>query len=259
MNERRGVLEVEYVYQSDKGKVRKINEDAVAVFDHSKEYILAVVADGMGGHQAGDVASQLTIDNLYHKWEELEYPLDRDNVENWLRDAIRAVNNIVYEKANTDSNYFGMGTTVVVAFCTKEFISIAHIGDSRAYVMNKKAWKQVTSDHSLVAELVRKGQLSEEDADHHPKRNVILKALGTELDLEPDIYSSNWNEVERLLICSDGLTNKISDQELHDIVSSSPLDSLTQTLIDKANTRGGEDNITLAILEYQPTVGESPC
>src|SRR5699024_5676932 len=118
---------------------------------------------------------------------------------------------------------------------------------------------QVTADHSLVAELVRKGQLSEEDADHHPKRNVILKALGTELDLEPDIYSSNWNEVERLLICSDGLTNKISDQELHDIVSSSPLDSLTQTLIDKANTRGGEDNITLAILEYQPTVGESPC
>src|SRR5699024_3969063 len=180
LNERRGVLEVEYVYQSDKGKVRKINEDAVAVFDHSKEYILAVVADGMGGHQAGDVASQLTIDNLYHKWEELEYPLDRDNVENWLRDAIRAVNNIVYEKANTDSSYFGMGTTVVVAFCTKEFISIAHIGDSRAYVMNKKAWKQVTSDHSLVAELVRKGQLSEEDADNHPKKNVILKALGTE-------------------------------------------------------------------------------
>ncbi len=125
--------------------------------------------------------------------------------------------------------------------------------------MNKSGWKQVTDDHSLVGELVRTGQLSEEDAQVHPRRNVILKALGTELDLEPDIYFTNWDDFDRLLICTDGLTNKVSDQELHDIIVENNTDEIGQRLIDLANDRGGEDNITLAYMEQHHKVGDSSC
>ncbi|WP_208589221.1 Stp1/IreP family PP2C-type Ser/Thr phosphatase [Gracilibacillus suaedae] len=249
---------MKYVYQSDKGKVRKLNEDAVAVFPRENA-LLAVVADGMGGHQAGDVASKLTIEQIEKMWSELDEPLEHLDLESWLADAIKKVNNVVYEKAQSDSACQGMGTTIVVAICTAQELVIGHIGDSRAYLFNPSTWKQVTADHSLVGELVRTGQLSEEDAQVHPKRNVILKALGTERELEPDIFHAKWDKYERLLICSDGLTNKITDEELHHIIMQTEDDKLTQTLIDLANERGGEDNITLAIINQNEEVGEPPC
>ncbi len=249
---------MKYVYQSDKGKVRKLNEDAVAVFPRDNA-LLAVVADGMGGHQAGDVASKLTIEHVEKLWSELNEPLENLNLEDWLTNSIKKVNNVVYEKAQSDGSCQGMGTTIVVAICTAQEFVIGHIGDSRAYLFNQSTWKQVTNDHSLVGELVRTGQLSEEDAQVHPKRNVILKALGTELDLKPDIFQSEWNDFERLLICSDGLTNKITDEELHHIIMQTEDDKLSQTLINLANERGGEDNITLAIINQHEKVGEPPC
>lgn len=250
---------MKYVYHTDKGKIRQVNEDAVAVFNQSKDYLLAVVADGMGGHQAGDVASKLTIESLRHYWLEFTGPFDRQHIEKWLLDTIRKVNNIVYEKAKNNEECYGMGTTVVTAFCTKEFIVIAHIGDSRAYFINEGEIKQATQDHSLVAELVRTGQLSEEDALYHPKRNVILKALGTEEDLEPDICYSTWNKVNHILICSDGLTNKISDKKIHEMMQTFSINDIGPKLIDEANASGGEDNITLAIIARQVEVGESSC
>ncbi|MGP4040347.1 Stp1/IreP family PP2C-type Ser/Thr phosphatase [Gracilibacillus sp. D59] len=249
---------MKFVYQSDKGRVRQLNEDAVAVFPGDNG-LLAVVADGMGGHQAGDVASKLTIEQVEKLWSELDEPLEDLDLEKWLTDSIKEVNNVVYEKAQSDSSCQGMGTTVVVAICTADELAIGHIGDSRAYLFSQSTWKQVTNDHSLVGELVRTGQLSKEDAQVHPKRNVILKALGTELDLEPDIFHSKWNDFSRLLICSDGLTNKITDEELHQIIMQTEDGQLSQTLIDLANERGGEDNITLAIINQQEKVGEPPC
>ncbi|WP_163579776.1 Stp1/IreP family PP2C-type Ser/Thr phosphatase [Gracilibacillus saliphilus] len=249
---------MKYVYQSDKGKVRKLNEDAVAVFP-SENAVLAVVADGMGGHQAGDVASKLTIEEIEKMWSELDVPLEKLDLENWLADSIKKVNNVVFEKAQSDTSCQGMGTTVVVAICTAQELVIGHIGDSRAYLFNQSTWKQVTADHSLVGELVRTGQLSEEDAQVHPKRNVILKALGTEPDLEPDIFRAQWDEYQRLLICSDGLTNKVTDEELHEIIMRTEDDKLSQTLIDLANDRGGEDNISLAVIKQHEEVGEPPC
>ncbi|MGN8645046.1 Stp1/IreP family PP2C-type Ser/Thr phosphatase [Gracilibacillus sp. HCP3S3_G5_1] len=249
---------MKYVYQSDKGKVRELNEDAVAVFPRGNA-LLAVVADGMGGHQAGDVASNLTIQQLEKLWTKLDEPLEKINVEEWLADSIKEVNNLVYEKAQSDSACQGMGTTIVVAICTEQDLTIGHIGDSRAYLFNQSAWKQVTDDHSLVGELVRTGQLSEEDAQVHPRRNVILKALGTELDLEPDIFHSQWKDFDGLLMCSDGLTNKITDEELHKLILETEDDQISQTLIDLANERGGEDNITLTIISQHEKVGEPPC
>ncbi|UOQ47921.1 Stp1/IreP family PP2C-type Ser/Thr phosphatase [Gracilibacillus caseinilyticus] len=244
---------MKYVYQSDKGKIRQLNEDAVTVIPR-KEALLAVVADGMGGHQAGDIASKLTIEQLEKLWTNADvHELD---FKKWLASSIKEVNNLVYQKAQSDSSYQGMGTTVVAAVCTEKDLIIGHIGDSRAYLISKAEWKQVTEDHSLVGELVRSGQLSKEDAQLHPKRNVILKALGTEPDLEPDIFHSDWEGFDRLLICSDGLTNKVSDQELHDVICDTSLDNLGQTLVDLANERGGEDNITLAIVDQQEEVGD---
>lgn len=250
---------MKYVYHTDKGKIRQVNEDAVAVFNKSEDYLLAVVADGMGGHQAGDVASKLTIENLHQYWLEFTGPFDRPHIEKWLSETIRKINNIVYERARSDKACYGMGTTIVTAFCTEEFIVIAHIGDSRAYFLNEEEIKQVTKDHSLVAELVRTGQLSEEDALYHPKKNVILKALGTEKDVEPDIYYSTWDNVNHILVCSDGLTNKISDKKIHEMMQTYPLKEIGPTLIDEANASGGEDNITLAIIARQAEVGETPC
>ncbi|MDX8045007.1 Stp1/IreP family PP2C-type Ser/Thr phosphatase [Gracilibacillus sp. S3-1-1] len=247
-----------YVYQTDKGKVRELNEDAVAVFPGDTG-LLAVVADGMGGHKAGDVASNLTIEQFEKLWSNVDSPINEIDTQKWLTDSIKQVNNIVYEKAQAEDAYQGMGTTVVAAICTERELTVAHIGDSRAYLFNQTNWKQVTNDHSLVGELVRTGQLSEEDAQVHPKRNMILKALGTEFDLAPDIYRSDWNDFEQLLICSDGLTNKISDEELHELILTTPKEDISQTLIDIANERGGEDNITLTIISHQEKVGESSC
>ncbi|GAE91682.1 protein serine/threonine phosphatase PrpC [Gracilibacillus boraciitolerans JCM 21714] len=250
---------MKYVYQSDKGKLRELNEDAVAVFCR-QEAILAIVADGMGGHQAGDVASKMAIEYLEKYWLDLKVPFEREKLKKWLKDTVRKVNNDIYHKAKTNLDCVGgMGTTVVAAICTSEYLVIAHIGDSRAYMLNSTKWKQVTEDHSLVGELVRTGQLSEADAKVHPRRNVILKAVGTELDLDPDIYSTDWDEFTQLLVCTDGLSNKVSDQELHALIRDNNADDITQILIDLANDRGGEDNITLAVVEHHEKVGESQC
>ncbi|SHN15608.1 Stp1/IreP family PP2C-type Ser/Thr phosphatase [Gracilibacillus kekensis] len=247
-----------YLYQSDKGKIRELNEDAVAIFSN-EEAILAIVADGMGGHQAGDVASQLAIDELEKYWLAFEGTIAKDYFEKWLRETIIKVNNTVYQKSQSDIECKGMGTTVVAAICTKDYLIIGHIGDSRAYLMNQSEWQQVTEDHSLVGELVRTGQLSQEDAEVHPRRNVILKALGTELNLEPDMYVTSWNEYDRLLICSDGLSNKLTDQELHEVIVHTNNEKISQTLIDMANNRGGEDNISLAIIDQRDKVGDPTC
>ncbi|UOQ85527.1 Stp1/IreP family PP2C-type Ser/Thr phosphatase [Gracilibacillus salinarum] len=245
---------MKYVYQSDKGKIRQLNEDAVTVIP-KQEALLAVVADGMGGHQAGDIASKLTIEQLEKLWTDSD--MHNLDLKKWLAASIKEVNNVVYQKAQSDSSYQGMGTTIVAAVCTENDIIIGHIGDSRAYLISNADWKQVTEDHSLVGELVRSGQLSKEDAQLHPRRNVILKALGTEPDLEPDMFQSDWKEFNRLLICSDGLTNKVTDQELHEVISEDSLDNLGQTLVDLANERGGEDNITLAIVDSHNEVGDA--
>ncbi|WP_058307865.1 Stp1/IreP family PP2C-type Ser/Thr phosphatase [Gracilibacillus massiliensis] len=249
---------MKYIYQSDKGKIRELNEDAVAIIEKEKA-ILAIVADGMGGHRAGDVASQLAIEELEKYWLAFEETLATAPLEKWLKDTIIEVNNIVYQKSQSDPECKGMGTTIVAAICTEDDLIIGHIGDSRAYLLNETEWKQVTDDHSLVGELVRTGQLSQEDAEVHPRRNVILKALGTELNLEPDMYVTNWDQFNRLLICSDGLTNKLTGQELHKIIVETNNKKISQTLIDLANNRGGEDNITLAVIDLRDKVGDPSC
>lgn len=236
---------------SDKGKVRSHNEDSVGLFVNSNRQQLAVIADGMGGHNAGDVASGMVSSLLKEKWHESEKINLPENAESWLLQTIVDINNKVFAYAQDHSECAGMGTTVVAAICTNDFVTIAHIGDSRCYLYNEQGFKQITEDHSLVNELVRSGQISKDDAEYHPRKNVLLKALGTELDVQADVQTIGWEKGDKLLLCSDGLSNKVTDVELEDFLSDSrSLEDLAVALVHLANDRGGEDNISLALLHY---------
>lgn len=252
------------LFMTDRGQIRTHNEDAGGTFLNGNGQLLAVIADGMGGHNAGDIASDLTIKSLSKKWKDaeeitLESPSD---YEQWLHNVIIDINRIIYRKSQMKKELSGMGTTVVASICTDSFITLAHIGDSRCYLSNKDGFSQVTEDHSLVNELVRIGEITAEDADSHPRKNVLLKALGTEAYVKPDVRTINWEEGDRLLICSDGLSNKVTEKELKEFLESKrDLQATGEELINLANQRGGEDNISLILIHYESLseAGESTC
>ncbi|WP_407268007.1 Stp1/IreP family PP2C-type Ser/Thr phosphatase [Radiobacillus sp. PE A8.2] len=238
-------------FMTDTGQVRSHNEDAGGVFINAHKQVLVVIADGMGGHKAGDVASKMAITSLSEKWQKSEELLLPEDTEVWLKDSISEINQNLFNYAQEHEDCMGMGTTIVAAICTSEYITIAHIGDSRCYLQNNQGFQQITEDHSLVNELVRSGQISKDDAEHHPRKNVLLKALGTEQHVEADVRSIGWEKDDLLLLCSDGLSNKINDEELSEKVKSpSNLEDVANQFISLANERGGEDNISIALVHY---------
>ncbi|EWG11902.1 Stp1/IreP family PP2C-type Ser/Thr phosphatase [Cytobacillus firmus] len=239
------------VFMTDRGKVRQHNEDNGGIFLNSRGQRLAIVADGMGGHRAGDVASEMTLTSLKGLWDQTDDFQTADEAEAWLQKYIAEVNTILYEHSKVNEQCEGMGTTVVAAICTDRFATIANIGDSRCYILNESGFQQLTEDHSLVNELVRSGQITKEDAENHPRKNVLLRALGTESAVEMDIKTITFEEGDLLLLCSDGLSNKVSVAEMSEILNSGgTLEEKASVLIEKANDNGGEDNITLVIAEY---------
>lgn len=247
---------------TDRGQIRTINEDAGGIFYNKAKQMLAIVADGMGGHQAGEVASELAVSYMETKWKESEPFQTPVEAEEWLETTLAEMNKMIYERSLEKEEYKGMGTTVVLSVCTPEFVTIAHIGDSRCYLIHDNLIERLTNDHSLVNELVRTGQITEMDAELHPRKNVLLKAVGTEETVTPDIKSIHWEEKHFLLLCSDGLTNKVSEEEIANLVcDNEDLAKTCQVFIDLANERGGEDNITIAIIEnaVNDKVGEPPC
>lgn len=238
-------------FLTDTGKVRNHNEDAGGIFENAHHQHLAVIADGMGGHNAGDVASKMATSSLHKEWIESGYFSSPDDAEKWLAATVKEINNTIYNHSLENKECQGMGTTLVAVICTPEFITISNIGDSRCYLANELGFKQITEDHSLVNELVRTGQISKEDAEHHPRKNVLLKALGTEENIESDIHSITWETNDRLLLCSDGLSNKFSDDELSEFISDKLLlENVAESLIEVANDRGGEDNISIVLVHY---------
>ncbi|WP_409253656.1 Stp1/IreP family PP2C-type Ser/Thr phosphatase [Bacillus sp. SCS-153A] len=241
------------VHYTDKGKVRQHNEDSVGVFTNNEGDCLAVVADGMGGHRAGDVASSMTINKFEELWKDEVKMTTAEQAEKWLKDKINKINKFVYQHSKDNMECEGMGTTVVAAICTENFATIVNIGDSRGYILNDSGFNQMTEDHSLVNELVRSGQITKEDAEHHPRKNVLLRALGTEENVEMDTKTIIFEEEDIILLCSDGLSNKVSEEEMKNILSTSEdLDQAGQKFISLANENGGEDNISLAIVKYTP-------
>lgn len=252
---------LERAYLSDRGKVRQHNEDSVGVFENNVG-ILAIVADGMGGHLAGDVASQMTISTFESLWSEVEKIEGPQDAETWFREKVAKVNKAVYEHSVENPECQGMGTTIVGAIVTSSFATIGHIGDSRCYLLNNSGYNQVTQDHSLVNELVKSGQISKEDAEHHPRKNVLLRALGTEQTVEIDVKTIEFEENNVLLLCSDGLSNKVSDHTMEkELTNSDNLSNSATTLVQLANDHGGEDNITLVVIKKTTNdeLGEEPC
>ncbi|MFX3633326.1 MAG: Stp1/IreP family PP2C-type Ser/Thr phosphatase [Candidatus Pristimantibacillus sp.] len=239
--------------RSDIGRIRQINEDRAWVGKLDNGITLAIVADGMGGHQAGDVASQLAV-HAYRELLELNASkADLSIVEGkmLIRQAIVSANNVVYDMASRNEQYYNMGTTIVAALVIDHHVIIGHIGDSRAYLFSVDGITQLTEDHTLVNELVKSGQLSTEEAANHPRRNVLTRAVGTDSEIEVDIQTIELSADNLLLLCSDGLTNMVSDDQLLQTVyeDGSELDDKAERLIQQALHAGGDDNITVVLLQ----------
>ena len=254
---------------SDVGKRREKNEDSYLVND---ELALYTVADGMGGHLGGDIASRLAATTVEEVVKDLEKDPDMTlqeginikpgEYQGYLRYAVALSSKRIFEKAHDESTLRGMGTTMVALLFRSNKVYIANVGDSRAYRIREEEISQITKDHSLVGEQMRAGILTEDEAKASRLKNIITRSVGFQEDVEADVDIRVVREGDRYLLCSDGLSNMIEDDEIRDIVSTNDLDTACKRLIDIANERGGDDNITVIIAEIEElddeeTVSES--
>ena len=239
------------LYLTDTGKVREHNEDNVIILNNENdEYILAV-ADGMGGHKAGEVASAIAIDHLTEEFYRLDTLGTKEAAIDWLRNIVTEMNNKIfdYTKENPDSK--GMGTTFVCAIKTKDYLLYGNIGDSSGFVIKNKKLHKVTKDHTLVNLLVSTGELTEEEAKYHPRKNVLMRALGANNPIDIDIFDVD-NNISGILLCSDGLTNMVTIEQIEKVLNSGlSIEETVEKLIKKANARGGNDNISVAYLKNE--------
>lgn len=236
-------------YLTDTGRVREHNEDSVTILKNISGEYLCVVADGMGGHRKGEVASALTVAHLGKRFTESASIGTKIDAVNWLSDNIAEINKEILDYGEENENSKGLGTTVVAAIVTKEFLIFANIGDSSGYVMKNKKLHRVTKPHTLVNLLVDAGDLTPEQALNHPKKNVLMKALGGEEDVVPDIYEVDMS-FDAILLSSDGLTNMLSNEAIEKVLNDPELsiEDKVVKLIRKCNARGGTDNISVAYL-----------
>ncbi|MFY0544478.1 Stp1/IreP family PP2C-type Ser/Thr phosphatase [Brevibacillus sp. H7] len=237
---------MEIAMKSHIGCVRQVNEDYFACIVDLNGRVLAIVADGMGGHQAGDIASRLAVERIVKELRNLEGDLDSDDERERLMNAILLANEEVYNYAQAHPECNGMGTTVVATLLGSNRGITAHIGDSRLYHYSAGKLQLKTDDHSLVHELMRSGQITQEEASVHPQRNVLMRALGTEPDVRIDLGQFFWEQGDVVLLCSDGLSNKVHTTVMEKWLQQ-PLSLQEQVdgMVQHALDSGGEDNITL--------------
>ncbi|MGG0657887.1 Stp1/IreP family PP2C-type Ser/Thr phosphatase [Rummeliibacillus pycnus] len=240
-----------YTVVSDIGKKRAVNEDSATFISRDDSYQLAIIADGMGGHNAGDVASRMAVthfEELFLQADSVHFT-SNDLIEEWLIETVKELNKTLYHYSLTHEDCQGMGTTLIAVLFEENNATICHVGDSRVYFVTKEEIRLVTRDHSYVNMLVDNGEISEEEAESHPKKNYIIKSLGTESTIEPDSYKVTLVDGSYMLICTDGLSNKISINEMHNIImQDTTLEEIGNQLVQLANDHGGEDNITLILL-----------
>lgn len=241
---------MQVVFQSDIGKTRKNNQDFAGQFDNQAGLRLVVVCDGMGGHKAGDVASEMAVSHLGHAWEETNY-VTAEEVTQWMLKQITLENERIVGKSTQFSDLDGMGTTLVAAVLFEEELVIANIGDSRGYLYSNKKLVQLTEDHSLVNELLKSGEITSEAAANHPRKNVLTRSLGvsSEIDIDITIFSILKDDI--LLLCSDGLTNMVEDSAISEILSQDiSIEEKVNALVSLANEKGGADNITVLLADF---------
>ena len=230
---------------TDVGKVRKMNQDYVFATDEPQGTLpnLLVVADGMGGHKAGDFASKFTVETLK---EEIKHSL-KEGPKEVLLDAVQVVNKKLIETAEKDIKLDGMGTTLVAATVIDHTLHFINVGDSRLYLINQEV-KQISRDHSLVEEMLRLGGISEEEAKHHPDKNIITRAIGVKEDVGADYYEYALKKGDVILMCTDGLCNMVNEDEIFTIIKSArDIVEAGQLLINRANENGGKDNIGVVL------------
>jgi PPM family protein phosphatase len=238
---------VEHFGRSDTGRQRRGNEDA-----YFARAPLFAVADGMGGAQAGEVAARVAVDVL-----EQGLPEGDGSVEARLRERVREANERINVLSRSDDEHAGMGTTLTVAYVGEDALTVAHVGDSRLYRLREGAFERLTDDHSLVEELVRQGRLTPEEADEHPQRSIITRALGPEAGVEADSRTWPARDGDVYLVCSDGLTSMVPEAEVADIVRGArSLADAGRALIEAANEAGGRDNITVVLFRLQDVAAD---
>ena len=239
---------MEYFYLTDPGKVRDHNEDSVIICENKNKEVLMVVADGMGGHKAGEVASSIAVTNLGKRFDQLETIGDYDNAVTWIKETVSEVNLLIYKYTKENPQNIGMGTTLVLCILTNDFLVFGNIGDSSGYIIRHKKLHKITQDHTLVSMLISTGELTDEEARKHPRKNVLMKALGSNPTIDMDIFHVE-NEVEGILLCSDGLTNMLDDEQIMKVLTENlAIEDKLHKLILKSNNRGGPDNISVAYL-----------
>ena len=236
-------------YLTDPGKVRTHNEDSVVILTNKNGESLMIVADGMGGHRSGEIASSIVVSHVGKSFSDKESQGTKEEAKEWMKTVISESNVLIYKYTIDNPDSMGMGTTIVMSLVSKEFLLFGNIGDSSGYVLKNNHLHKITIDHTLVNLLVKSGELTEEEAREHPRRNVLMRALGTNMSVEMDIFDVE-TDVDGILLCSDGLTNMLKDDQITKVLlEETPVENKVKKLIIKCNNRGGTDNISIAYLE----------
>lgn len=236
-------------YLTDTGKIRSHNEDNVIIVKNDNNEYLMAVADGMGGHSAGEIASSIAIEDLSKSFQKDFDKFEKVEAVNWLRLMVADINEQIFEHVKRNPESKGMGTTLVCAIITEKYILFANVGDSSGFAMKDKKLYKVTYDHTLVNLLLKAGELTNEEAKGHPKKNVLMKALGANNPVDIDIFDCDL-DVEAILLCSDGLTNMLDTLQIEKVLNEDEdIEDKVIRLIRKSNNRGGTDNISIAYLE----------
>ena len=234
-------------YLTDPGKVRDHNEDSVVIVEANGCQLMAI-ADGMGGHRAGEVASSIAINYLAKHFKETFFDLGKVDAVKWIRAAYEEINGLIFQHEKNNPESKGMGTTLVMAILTEKYLLFGNVGDSSGFVMKDKVLHKVTYDHTLVNLLVSAGELTKEEASNHPKKNVLMKALGASAKVDVDIFDCNM-DISEILLSSDGLTNLLDKEQINKVLlTKDSVEEKVKKLINKANNRGGTDNISVAYL-----------
>ncbi len=238
--------------KTDIGKARSMNQDSFLVSENKDNGLnLYILADGMGGYKGGEIASKVAIQAvskfITEKFDDISK--DKQSILDLLEDAIAFANSAIYEESEEDEELQDMGTTLEVLMIYKSKVYIGHIGDSRIYRIRKNKMKKITTDHSYVEKLIQDGEITREEAYYHPKKNLLIKALGTDEVVEPDLIYTVLNKNDILVICSDGLTNMVREEKIFDIIKENTDEDVTDVLVDEANNAGGLDNITVIVID----------
>lgn len=235
--------------KTDIGKARDMNQDYYYISKPEDKISIFILADGMGGYNGGEIASKLatmaTLGYIQSNFENI--PKEREEILKLIKSAMEYANMVVYEKSKEQKELEGMGTTLEVCLIYNNKLYIGHIGDSRIYRLRREFFRKLTHDHSYVQKLVKDGTITQEEANHHPKKNMLMKALGCTAFVEPDITVKGFVKDDIVLICSDGLTNMVEEPEIYNILKNEGT-LAAEKLVEKANENGGYDNITAIVI-----------